>query len=123
MVPTGPNTPTVKLQELLLPLASVAVHVTVVVPMGKVLPEGGTQLIVGWGSQVSVAVAVKVTLALEHWPGSTPMPKLPGQVIDGAIVSRTVTVKLQKMRRPLESVALYVTVVSPTEKVLPDAGV
>ena len=72
---------------------------------------------------MSVAVAVKVTLALEHWPGSTLTPKLVGQVIVGAVVSRTVTVKLQEMSRPLESVALQVTVVGPSGNVLPEAGV
>ena len=37
-------TVTVKLQTAVLPEASLAVQVTVVVPHGKVLPEGGTQL-------------------------------------------------------------------------------
>jgi hypothetical protein len=52
------STVTVKVQLLLLPLVSVAVHVTVVVPSEKVLPEEGVQLTVGLGSQLSVAGAV-----------------------------------------------------------------
>ena len=37
---------------------SFAVHVTVVVPNGKSVPEAGTQLTVGLGSHASVAVGV-----------------------------------------------------------------
>jgi hypothetical protein len=44
----------VKLQLLVLPLASVAVQVTVVTPRAKQLPLGGTQLTVTPG-QLSVA--------------------------------------------------------------------
>ena len=36
-----------KLHELLLPEASVAMHVTMVVPIGKRLPDGGVQSTVG----------------------------------------------------------------------------
>jgi hypothetical protein len=49
------NVVTVKLQLLMLPLASVAVHVTVVTPNGKQLPDGGTQVTVT-PEQLSVAV-------------------------------------------------------------------
>ena len=54
-------TVTVKVQVLVLPLASVAMLVTVVTPMGKVLPLGGvlTRLVT---LQLSVAVTLKVTL-------------------------------------------------------------
>ena len=44
---------------------SVAVQLTVVVPFGKLDPEAGEQITVGLGSQLSLAVAMKVTL-LEH---------------------------------------------------------
>ena len=37
---------------------SLAVHVTVVAPIGNVVPEAGAQLTVGDGSQTSVAVGV-----------------------------------------------------------------
>ena len=50
------TTVTVKLHEEVLPLASVAVQVTVVVPSAKVEPEAGVQLIVEL--QLSVVVAV-----------------------------------------------------------------
>jgi hypothetical protein len=48
---------TVKVQVAVLPLVSVAVQVTVVVPNPKQLPEGGTQLSTTPG-QLSAAVAV-----------------------------------------------------------------
>ena len=75
-------TVTVKVQELVLPLASVAVLVTVVVPTGKVLLLGGvlTRLVT---LQLSVAVTVKVTLLRLHRPASAVRTRLPGQVITG----------------------------------------
>ena len=54
------NVVTVKLQVAVLPDASVAVHVTVVVPTGKHVPEGGLHTTVTPG-QLSVAVVVKLT--------------------------------------------------------------
>jgi hypothetical protein len=48
---------TVKLQEPWLPDASVAVHVTVVVPFGKEEPAGGLQTTVAPG-QLSLAAGV-----------------------------------------------------------------
>jgi hypothetical protein len=48
----------VKLHELVLPETSPAVHVTVLVPMGKVVPEGGTQVTTVKLSQLSVATTV-----------------------------------------------------------------
>jgi hypothetical protein len=50
------STFTLKLQVELFRLASVAVHVTVVVPIAKVLPESGAQTKAGAGSQRSVTV-------------------------------------------------------------------
>ena len=52
---------TVKEPVELLPLASVAVQVTVVAPTGKPLPEAGEQETTGDGSQLSVAVTENVT--------------------------------------------------------------
>lgn len=49
-------TVTVNVQEPLLPLASVAVQVTVVVPFAKVAPDAGEQTTVA--PQLSVAVGV-----------------------------------------------------------------
>jgi hypothetical protein len=61
---------TVNVQLLVdvLPLASVAEQVTVVMPFGKVEPDGGVQVAVAPG-QLSLAVAVKLTTA-EQTPGS-----------------------------------------------------
>jgi len=56
---TGPSvslTVTLNVQEALLPAASVAVQVTVVVPTGKNDPEGGLQFATTPG-QLSLAVA------------------------------------------------------------------
>jgi hypothetical protein len=50
-------TVTVKLQVAVLPDESVAVQVTVVVPLGKLEPEGGVQLVVTPG-QLSLAVVL-----------------------------------------------------------------
>jgi len=50
------ETDTVKLQVVALFDASVAVHVTVVVPVGKLEPEGGLQLTCTSCVQLSVAV-------------------------------------------------------------------
>jgi hypothetical protein len=51
------NTKTRKLQVAVLPAASVAVQVTVVVPTGKQEPEGGLQVTVA-PEQLSVAAGV-----------------------------------------------------------------
>ena len=59
-------TVTVNVQVDLLPAASVAVEVTVVMPIGKAEPEGGLETTVTPG-QLSVAVTVKFTTAV-HLP-------------------------------------------------------
>ena len=56
-------TVTVKLQLVELPHVSLAVQVTVVVPMGNVLPLGGLHTNVGGGLQPPLAVLVKKTTA------------------------------------------------------------
>jgi hypothetical protein len=55
VIPTAATTVTLKVQVLVFPAASVAVQVTVLVPTGKVVPEGGLQTAVTPG-QLSVAV-------------------------------------------------------------------
>src|SRR5262245_65286775 len=57
------STLTSNVHESEFPESSVAVQVTVVVPIGNVLPEGGKDSIVGAGSWSSLAVAVKETAA------------------------------------------------------------
>jgi len=111
----------VKLHVLVLPLASVAVLVTVVVPIGNVLPLAGllTRFVT---RQLSVAVTVNVTLLRLHRPTSAVNTKFVEHVITGFCVSSTVTVKLHVLVLPLESVAVLVTVVIPTWNMLPLAG-
>src|SRR6185503_14893133 len=86
------STVTVKVQMLVLPLASVALFVTVVKPTGNVLPLGGllTRLVT---LQLSVALTVKVTLLWPHRPKSAVSTRSGGQAIAGSWVSSTVTVK------------------------------
>jgi len=55
------STVTVKVQFAVLPRASVAVHVTVLVPMGNVEPDGGVQLAVA-------AAVVGHSSAAGSWP-------------------------------------------------------
>jgi hypothetical protein len=110
----------VKLHVAVLPDASVAVAVTIVVPFGNMEPEGGVETTLTPG-QLSDAVTVKVT-ALEHCPIAAGMTILAGQVTVGACVSLTVTVNEQLAELPLASVTVQLTVVVPFGKVEPDGG-
>ena len=111
-------TVTVKVQMLVFPLASVALLVTVVTPTAKVLPLGGvlTKLVT---LQLSVAVTVNVTLLRLQRPASAASTKLAGQVSTAFCVSVIVTVNVQLLVLPLASVAVLVTVVTPTGNALP----
>src|SRR5262245_33434311 len=107
----------VKLQLTELLHVSVAVQTTVLVPMGKVLPEGGghtvvTPLPVATGANLTVAV----TLPRSGW-----VTMLLGQVMVGG--AATVMVKLQLPELPAASVALQTTVLVPMGKALPEGGV
>ncbi len=113
---------TVNEQVLVWPDMSVATQVTVVTPLAKVEPLGGLHATVTPG-QLSVAVAVNVTLLFEHRPGSVLPMMLAGQVTCGSSWSRIVTVKLQLLVLPEESVAVQFTVVTPFGKVEPLGGV
>jgi hypothetical protein len=73
-----------------LPDVSLAVHVTVVVPLVKVEPEGGMQIGTIAPSQSSVAVAVNPTTA-EHCPESAGLTILPGQLVTGGSFGVTLT--------------------------------
>jgi len=101
-----------------LPLASVAVFVTVVVPTANVLPLGGllTRFVT---PQLSVALTVKITLLRLQPPTSAARTRLLEHVNTGLCVSVTVTVKVQLDVLPLASVAVFVTVVVPSGNVLP----
>src|ERR1041385_6249098 len=114
------RTVTVKLHTLLLPLASVATEMTVLVPSENSDPDGGVETTVKFVSQASLAVTVKM-------PGVPAGPahsktRLLEQVMAGAVVSRTVTVKLHTLLLPLASVATETTVLVPSENREPDGG-
>ena len=114
---------TVNVQRLVFPAASVATLVTVVVPIGKVEPDGGVETTVTL-PQLSVALTKKVTLLRLHWPGSAAKLILAGQrTMFGDWVSLMVTVNVQRFVFPVASVATLVTMVVPTGKVEPDGGV
>ena len=75
-------TVTVKVQLLVLPLGSVAVLVTVVVPIGNVLPLA--RLLTRFVTpQLSVALTVKLTLLRLHRPASALKTRLVGHVTTG----------------------------------------
>ena len=102
---------------------SLAVHVTVVAPSGKVVPESGAQLTVGAGSHASDAVGVaNVATAPAALVHSAVIAA--GQVIDGAVVSLTVTVneQVRVFGAVAWSLAVHVTVVVPMGNVVPEAG-
>lgn len=89
---------------------------TFVVPTGKKEPEGGEQVIV---PQPEVAAGAKLTFA-PHWPGALFTTMFAGHEIVHA--SATVTVKLHEAVLLLVSLAEQLTVVVPTGKLDPEAG-
>ena len=105
---------TVKLHVEELPEASVAVEVTVVVPRGKVLPEGGDETIVTDPLQLSVAVTAKVTTLLQR-----PDTMFAGHEITGSVLSILFTLKEHEVLLPARSVTVSVIVVVP----IPATGV
>ena len=68
-----------------MPLESLAPQVTIVTPPGKILPEAGLHVIVGLGSQLSVAVTSKFTGSPAELVADT--AKLPGHFITGGVMS------------------------------------
>jgi hypothetical protein len=105
-------TVTSKLQVEVLPSASVATDVTVVVPIANTLPDAGVLTTVTPG-QLSVAPTVNVTAA-PHNPASLLTVTFDGHVITGNSVSFTVTSKLHStVVLPDASVASNVFVVVP----------
>ncbi len=93
-----------------------------VVPNGKVAPEVGAQVGVIAPSTRSVAETWKLTAAPIALVASAVM--LAGTVRAGAVLSWTVTVKvLALLVLPVESFAVQDTVVMPSAKVAPEAGV
>jgi hypothetical protein len=84
---------TVKLQLAVFPEPSEAVQLTVVVPGGKLLPEGGTHTVLAT-PQLSDAAVLNVTTAPPPGMGE-PVDMLDGHEIAGGWVSLTVTVNEQ----------------------------
>jgi hypothetical protein len=115
------TTVTVNEHVAVLPLESVAVELTVVMPFGKAEPDGGLLTTMTPG-QLSEAVTVKFATA-EHELAAVETVTLPGQVIAGFCISTTVTVNEHEAVLPLESVAVEETVVVPFGKVEPEGGV
>jgi len=113
-------TVTLKTHDAVLPLASVAVHVTGVVPRANRVPEGGTHVVVAPG-QLSLAVAAKLTIASQR-PASVLVTTFAGHTTAGGSVSCTVTVKLHRLVFPLASVAVQFTAVTPLINVAPEGG-
>ena len=103
----------------MLPAASLAVTLTVVVPTAKTLPESGEVMTTG-ALTASVAVGVKVTVAPPALLARA--VRLAGRVSTGGVVSRTVTVKRRVALLPAPSMAEAMTTVGPSANVLPDAG-
>jgi hypothetical protein len=112
-------TVTVNVHVAVFPDVSVAVHVTVVTPTGKAVPDAGTQLTLA--EQLSVTVATNVCTEL-HNPVSLQTVMLPGHVITGSSVSFTVTVNEQLAGGFTPSSAVHMTVVVPTGKLVPEDG-
>jgi hypothetical protein len=118
------NILTEKLQLAVLPDASVAVQVTVVVPTGTGEPDGGTQATLTPG-QLSVATGggkeTTVAAAGGQAGAATEVTKA-AQVMTGGCVSLTVTLKVHDTGLPFSSSAVQVTLVVPTGKNEPGVG-
>src|SRR5690606_9659835 len=94
-----------------LPDPSVAFTVTVVVPIGKKSPDSWLYSISN--PQFSFTATLKVTMA-PHIFGSFALTISPGHIRAGSWLSCTVTVNVQVDSLPASSVAVAVTVVTPT---------
>ena len=103
-----------------LPWASVALHVTVVIPRGNRDPEDGAQEGESAPSNRSEAVDENVTTAPPGPVASTVMGE--GTDKEGGVVSRTVTWNDPVAVLPARSVAEQLTVEVPRGKVDPEAG-
>src|SRR5947199_25739 len=101
-------TVTVNAAALVFRRVSTALQLTVVVPIGNVVPLAGTHATVTLPSTASIALAVNVTIApaplvaCTFWFGGT--------VMTGGVVSRTVTVNNPDAAFPIASVAVALNV-------------
>ena len=105
-----------------LPAASITLHVTVVVPFGKIAPDTGEHELVPMPGQLSLTVGAGYVTPAEHCPGVFATAMFAGQVIEGGCVSFTVTVNEQFAVFPAASLTVQPTVVEPFGKVEPDGG-
>ena len=113
---------TLKLFTAMLPAASLAEQLTVVVPGGKIVPEDGAHVTVGLaGPAVSAAAAVKVTTAPAGMLWGTLI--LAGRVSEGGVVSVMVMVNESLTVLPAVSAAEQLTNVEPTRKSESEDGV
>jgi hypothetical protein len=117
-------TVTVKVQDPVFAAASVAVHVTVVVPIGNDDPDAGTQLTVAPGQLSEAVGTVYVAVAVPDPGGFSVTVMFAGHATVGACVSWIVTVNVQVPSGLFAetSLAVHVTVVVPTGNVDPEAG-
>ena len=102
------RTVTMENAEPMLPAASVAVHLTLVIPSGKVVPEGGEQDVVSDPLTMSVADEEKVATA-PLGPVASRVVGSPDIVTTGGVVSKTITMKLALALLFEESVAVHMT--------------
>src|SRR5437773_2871883 len=121
-------TVTVCVAEAVLPCASVAEYVSVVLPSGKLFPDGTPLRVTApTPGRLSVAeplpsVALRSLTVTPHEvaPGPVNSVTAAGGVTTGGVLSTTVTVCVVVAVLPAQSVAVQVTVVFPTGKVLTD---
>ena len=99
------TTVTSKVSEIELPAASVAVHVTLVVPTGNVEPDAGTQATVGNTPELSLAVTTKVTTTVPSGRASLTI-STSGPSKLGGCVSTTLTVRIAVVELPAASTAV-----------------
>ena len=118
------KTTTLKEQLVLLPEASVARKVLVVVPIGKAAPLASPAVcVVVTPVQLSVPEGEeKVTVAVQT-PEPTACVIVAGQLMPGAVLSTLFTVKVQVLEFKEPSVAKMLTVMAPVfVSVVPAAG-
>jgi hypothetical protein len=105
-----------------LPAASLAKHVTVVVPIANVDPDTGTQVAIPFPSTVSVVIGARDATVAPLGPVAVAVTSACA-AITGAVVSLTMTLKVVGVAAlPAASLAVHVTVVVPIANVDPDPG-
>ena len=105
-----------------LPATSRAEQVTCVVPSANVLPDKGEQVTLTLPSTASFAVGAVQDAVAPPGPVASSVMLLGVPLIDGGVVSRTVTVKLPVAWLVRASVDVQLTVAVPSANVLPDGG-